>query len=283
VLFSAGIRSIGPLLIERGNVHQRAYLPAILRGDEIWCQGFSEPEAGSDLGAIRSTAHKIGDAYVLNGQKLWTSGAHLARRVFALFRTDPQSQGGAGLSFFLVDMHAPGVRVCPLLDLNGEHEFNQVFFDDVIAPVDDLVGEQDQGWEIAKRLMALARANNSPSAHVRRLLKRIDDAIDDATSQAYLLQFAALKIELEAFCVLEQRRTATLSSAAKASMLKLQGSELKQKACALALDIGCVTPGDDDTSSMALLQKQYLSSRAASIYSGTSEIHRNLIARALLR
>ena len=283
ILFNAGIRSIGPLLIEMGTPAQKAmHLPAILCGDELWCQGFSEPSAGSDLAAISSSARDAGGHFLLNGQKIWTTGAHLAQRMFAIFRTDPDSSGSAGLTFFLIDMASPGISVRPLLDLRGEHEFNEVFFDDVLVAAQDCVGPVNDGWRTAKRLMALARSNNSPASHTRRVLKRVREALGAEASPHEVLRLAELEAELDAFSALEQQPVskAAADQATRASVLKILGSELKQKACALALDIG-VSCADGERSTF--LQRQYFGSRAASIYSGANEIQRNILARALLK
>ncbi|MFT3728111.1 MAG: acyl-CoA dehydrogenase family protein [Terricaulis sp.] len=281
ILFAGGIRSIGPLLIEMGTPTQRArYLPAILSGDDLWCQGFSEPGAGSDLAAIAATAESDGAEFVLNGQKIWTTGAHLANRMFALFRSEHGSRGTAGLTFLVLDMATPGVSVRPILDLRGEHEFNEVFFDGARVPAENCVGAVHDGWRAAKRLMALARSNNSPASHVRRILKRVRDTLARDCPPGAMSRLVELEIEAEAFCALEQQHVcgAGGDEAMRASMLKIMGSELKQKACALALDVGASGLPRDAT---ALLERQYLGSRAASIYSGANEIQRNIIARAL--
>jgi len=283
VLFNAGIRSIGPLLIEMGTPEQQArYIQPILRGDELWCQGFSEPGAGSDLAAITARGRADGRRFVLNGQKIWTTGAHFSQRMFAIFRTDPDSTGTAGLTFFLLDMATPGIRVRPIFDLRGEHEFNQVFFDDVIANDNECVGEPGDGWRVAKRLMALARSNNSPASHTRRIVARLRASLPPDVSTALLTQLAQLEVELDAFCGLEQNSALLMpgnDDAVRASMLKIRGSELKQKACALALDIATSTCDPQ----VAMLARAYFGSRAASIYSGTNEIQRNIVARALLK
>jgi acyl-CoA dehydrogenase len=280
LLINAGIRSIGPLLIEMGAPKQQErYLPPILSGDELWCQGFSEPGAGSDLTAITSQGRVEGNQLILNGQKIWTTAAHLAQLMFALFRTDPQSRGSAGLTFVLLDMSTPGVSVRPIFDLRGEHEFNQVFFDDAVVDVENCVGAIDEGWRVAKRLMTLARANNSPASHTRRILRQIRQTLPDNISSTLRMRLAALEIELKAFAALEQAGPGADAAAIRASLLKIRGSELKQRACELALDIADAA----SEAQFSLLARQYLGSRAASIYSGTNEIQRNLVARALVR
>jgi acyl-CoA dehydrogenase len=150
VLFASGLRSLGPLLIELGtDAQRRKYLPAILSGDDLWCQGFSEPGAGSDLAAIATRAVRRDAVYVVTGSKIWTTGAHLANRMFAIVRTADGARRQEGLTFLLIDMESPGITVRPIIDLGGEHEFNQVFFDRVRVPIGDRVGEENDGWSVA--------------------------------------------------------------------------------------------------------------------------------------
>ena len=286
VLFAAGVRSLGPLLIELGTPSQRErYLPAILSGEDLWCQGFSEPGAGSDLAAISTRAVRRGDTYEITGQKIWTTGAHLANRMFAIVRTADGARRQEGLTFLLVDMQSPGVTVHPIVDLAGEHEFNQVFFDAARAPISDRVGAENDGWSVAKRLMQLARANNTPAALVRRALRRAARALDCAGAAAepsMRSRLASLAVELEAF---EQLELAALpadrpaaGNAASSSLLKLIGSELHQRVAELAMEVG--GPGAARAGDLAM--RRHLAVRAASIYSGTSETQRNVIARQLL-
>lgn len=292
LLFASGLRSLGPLLIEQGSPAQRErYLPAMLSGEDTWCQGFSEPGAGSDLANIATTAARRGDSYVVNGTKIWTTGAHLSNRMFAIVRTAVGAKPQDGLTFLLLDMDTPGITVTPIIDLAGEHEINQVFFDDVRVPVGNVVGDENAGWGVAKRLMQLARSNNSPSTLVRRILHRGAQALADidGDDDGLHARLAALQIELEAFAQLEQdalpngrpRPTDDVTP----SMLKLIGSELHQKVAAFALDVaGPMAMTDRQGADLANAHptSKHLSVRAATIYSGTSETHRNIIARWLL-
>lgn len=294
LLFATGLRSLGPLLIECGTPAQRArYLPAMLSGEDMWCQGFSEPGAGSDLANIVTRARRDGDDYIIDGTKIWTTGAHLANRMFAIVRTANGARPQHGLTFLLIDLDTPGITIAPIIDLAGEHEVNQVFFDGVRVPAGNRVGAEDEGWAIAKRLMQLARANNSPSALVRRILHRGAQALralddEDAT---LLARLARLQIELEAFAQVEQDALPSgrprAHDDATPSMLKLIGSELHQKVAAFALDVAGPTAmaarhGSDEDGGGAHAMAKYLTVRAATIYSGTSETHRNVIARWML-
>ena len=299
LLFAGGLRSLGPLLIEMGTPAQKArFLPAILNGDDLWCQGFSEPGAGSDLAAISTRATIAGNAYVLNGSKIWTTGAHLANRMFAIVRTGDFARRQQGLTFLLLDMESPGLSVKPILGLAGEHEFNQVFFDDVRVPISNRIGDQDNGWAVAKRLMTLARSNNTPAALVGRVLRRTAAAIAQAgeTLEPEVRScLANLQIRLEAF---QQLELAALPAGrvgpndpAMASVLKLVGSELHQDIAQLAMQVSGPFAAanlhglkftDLDVESGARAMAKHLSVRAASIYSGTSETQRNLIAKHLI-
>ncbi|HEV2365596.1 MAG TPA: acyl-CoA dehydrogenase family protein [Caulobacteraceae bacterium] len=279
VLFAGGLRSLGPLLIEMGTPAQRRrYLAAILSGDDLWCQGFSEPGAGSDLAAVSTRAVLRDGCYELTGAKIWTTGAHLANRMFALVRTADGGRKQEGLTFLLVDMASPGLTVSPILDLAGRHEFNQVFFDGVRVPVANRVGEEGAGWAVAKRLMQLARSNNTPAALVRRALRRAEAALRAAPvgDPAVRARLASLAVELDAF---EAMELASIGGPERAPMLKLVGSELHQRLVELEMEIA----GPASLEAGGLSMARHFSVRAASIYSGSSETQRNVLARELLR
>ena len=299
VLFAAGLRSIGPLLIEMGTPAQKAqYLNRILSGDDLWCQGFSEPEAGSDLAAIRIRAARDGGVYRIDGTKIWTTGAHLANRMFAIVRTDDTGRKQQGMTFLLIDMDTPGITVTPILGLAGEHEFNQVFFDGVEVPVANRVGDENAGWSVAKRLMQLARSNNTPPALVRRVLMRTARdmvAHRDRLEPALLARLCELQIELEAYEQLEllalPSGRADAASPTSSSMLKLIGTELHQKVAELAMQVqgpfasaslASTHLGIPELDLGAHVMAKHLSVRAASVYSGASETQRNLMAQWLL-
>ena len=299
VLFAGGLRSVGPLLIEMGTPLQRGrYLPAILSGDDLWCQGFSEPGAGSDLAAISTRAEREGDHYRVNGSKIWTTGAHHSNRMFAIVRTHDGERRQQGLTFLLIDMDSPGLTVAPIIGLAGDHEFNQVYFDDVRVPVANRVGEEDEGWAVAKRLMQLARANNTPAALVRRMLRRAQRAVaavEPRQAVGMQRQLAGLEIELLAFEPLELAALPSgrpgAADQTTPSMLKLIGSELHQKIAELIVEaagpyaaaaMGALGLADEAVDLGAHAIAKHLAVRAATIYSGTSETQRNVIARQLL-
>ncbi len=299
ILFAGGVRSVGPLLIEMGTQQQRErYLPKILSGEDLWCQGFSEPGAGSDLAAVQTKAVLDGNEYVVNGSKIWSTGAHLSNRMFCLVRTENSSKPQQGISFLLIDMDAQGLSIEPILMMNGEHEFNQVRFDDVRVPSANLVGVENDGWTAAKVLMRHARASNTTSGHLHRAMRAVR-LLEGRTPGGIEASLASvidqLAIELTAFDVLEARcREKLLKSnderqeRATASFLKTTATELHQKISEVGMKVGgtygTLRPSrvvDDDglLAAGALATSKYLGHRAASIYSGTNEIHRNQLFR----
>jgi acyl-CoA dehydrogenase len=297
-VFGVGLRSIGPLLIEMGTEAQKSrYLEAILRGDDLWCQGFSEPGAGSDLAAITCRADRDGDHYVINGTKIWTTGAHHANRMFGIFRSRQCPKKQQGMTFLLLDMDSLGLTVQPILGLAGEHEFNQIFFDNVRVPLENRVGEEDDGWTVAKRLMQLARSNNTPAVLVKKVLARTARAIaqlEPGYEPSLRTRLMALEIELTAF---EQMELAALATGRPRpndntvpSVLKLTGSELHQRVSELAKDVAgqyamaglsAVGLNGAELDVGAHATAKYLAVRAATIYSGSSETQRNVVAAQL--
>ncbi len=275
VLQSSGVRTIGPLIIEDGSPAQKKrYLPAILCGEHEWCQGFSEPQAGSDLSALSLRAEQDGDDFILTGSKLWTSFAQYATHMFLLARSDPGSRGGEGLVFLLVEMNRPGIDVRPIRFIDGQHETNEVFFDKVRTPASDRIGTIGGGWKMAKRLMSIARSNNTTTGVLRRALRAAQREATDSDSivQAKLSDLGRRIDDFEAF---ETRVAAGLVSVAPApatSALKLLATELHQDITEIGLE---AAPHS------AFAQAKYLATRAATIYSGTSEVHRNILSRAI--
>lgn len=299
VLFAGGLRSLGPLLIEMGSPEQQArYLPAILSGEDLWAQGFSEPGAGSDLAAISTRAEHCSGGYRVHGQKIWTTGAHLANRMFALVRTADLGKRQLGLTFLLIDMDSPGLTVRPIIDLAGHHEFNEVFLDGVEVPVANRVGDENDGWTVAKRLMSLARSNNTPPALVARSLRRTRHLAEqrrETLETSVWRRLAGLAVELDAYTALELALlpSGRIDAAQRTapSMLKTLGTELNQRIVELAAEIvgpygaaglPALALGDESLDDGARAMAKHFCARASTIYSGTSETQRNLIAAALL-
>ncbi|WP_370233996.1 MULTISPECIES: acyl-CoA dehydrogenase family protein [Henriciella] len=278
VLMSSGIRTIGPLIISMGTPEQKhRYLPAILSGRHEWCQGFSEPQAGSDLTALSLKAELDGDDFILNGTKLWTSFAQTATHMFLLARSERNSSGRDGIVFLLVDLSLPGIKVQPIRCIDGSAEVSEVFFDNVRTPARDRIAAIGEGWKAARKLMEIARSNNTTTGVLRaawRSAKRHVLALD-IPDEALLSRLAGLDADIQAFEALEGRLASGhpfLKPASRASLIKLRATELRQQITEIGLAAQPNHP---------LAQTQYFSTRAATIYSGTSEIHRNGLAHAI--
>jgi alkylation response protein AidB-like acyl-CoA dehydrogenase len=300
VLSGFGFNMVGPAIIRYGTAQQKAeLLPRILNADLWWCQGYSEPGAGSDLASVQTRAERDGDEYVVTGQKIWTSAAEDADWIFALVRTDPAAKPQRGISFLLIDMSSPGITVEPLIAFNGRRLWNQVFFDAVRVPVANRLGEENQGWTVAKSLLGDERLLVSRVAENKRLLGRIRELLADegASAQAaatLVSRIAELEIRLSA---LEMTSLRILTEAdrggqigAEPSMLKLKGSELVQAMDLLMLEaIGYwAMPGDSGGERAAgPANAEYVASglfhhRGYTIAGGTSEVQHNIIAKQVL-
>jgi alkylation response protein AidB-like acyl-CoA dehydrogenase len=296
-----GLGMVGPLLIQFGSDAQKArYLPKILSGEEVWCQGYSEPNAGSDLASLKLRAERDGDTYVLNGQKTWTSYAQFADWIFVLARTEPGAKKQNGIGFFLVDMKTPGLRVSPFVTLANTRSLCDTWFDHVRVPKENVVGEPMMGWTYAKALLGhertiVARIGKSTRQILR--IKRIarDTLVDGEPAlhhPAYRARIARLEMELEALRIANYRTIggAQLGKAPgpEASILKLCGTEIQQACFELMMDLmahhglswfnesGAIPSREESVAS----QHNYL--RAATIYAGSSEIQKNIIAKSIL-
>lgn len=298
---------IGPVIYTFGTDMQKAqHLPGIRDGSVFWCQGYSEPGAGSDLASLKTRAVREGDDYVVNGQKIWTTQAHWADWIFCLVRTDPAAKAQQGISFLLIDMTTPGITVRPIISIDGLHHLNEVFFNDVRVPAGNLIGEVNQGWTYAKFLLANERAGLAGTAHLRVLLEHLRIRAFDMSekSGAPLAGFAGrlgdLSIEVDALEALERRALcAAPGSAAAASLampLKVLGTTLQQRVAELGIDLAgpealplgseaafaSPTNQPDLNASGPVLMEHYLFKRAASLYGGTSEVQRTIIAKAVM-
>ena len=310
LLFNMGIRHIGPILMAEGTpVQQDYYLPRVLSGEHIWCQGYSEPGAGSDLASLKLRAVRDEDHYVLNGSKIWTTGAHFATHMFCLVRTADDGRKQEGITFLLLPMDTPGLDIQPIISISGDHEFNQVFFNDVRVPVANRVGDDGDGWRVAKTLMQHARSNNVNTGWVREALARVtrlaareqtgtgDTLCEDS---AFRRKLAEAEIFLDRVEVLELRVLAAThqgeSPGAISSVLKTLGSEVKQRITELAAEAVAwyglpFQPEALDPYGHPLIigpeqavtvMPTYLNERAATIYSGASEVQRDVLAKRVL-
>jgi len=304
-----GLRMVGPCIQRYGTPEQKAfYLPRILAGEDYWCQGYSEPGSGSDLASLQMRAERDGDDYVLNGSKIWTTHAHFANRMFCLVRTSFEGKPQKGITFLLLEMDTPGIEVKPIITLAGEHEVNQVFFDNVRVPVANRLGEENDGWTVAKYLLEFERGGSSaPGMKVSLARLREMAATEGGDLGQPLLgdpvfraRLAELEIALEAIEMTEHRVMTELSSGKNpgpaSSMLKTQATEMTQKIDGLAIDTAAYyafvdqpkarEPGSNETpvgpEHSLVAMPRYLNNRAASIYGGSNEIQRDIMARLVL-
>jgi alkylation response protein AidB-like acyl-CoA dehydrogenase len=292
----------GPTILIYGTEAQKArFLPKIISSDEIWCQGFSEPNAGSDLASVRTKAERRGDKFIVNGQKIWTSYAQYSQWCFALVRTDPDAPKHKGLSFLLIDMNSPGILIRPLRQISGECEFNETFFDDVEVPVENLVGEVNEGWKIAMTTLAYERGPEDCLGRQIRFKQELEHLIDVAsvtprqdgvlTDDPLVLEKLGRSIvEVEAMRLVALRSFSRYlhgeSRGPDASIIKLYWSHAAQRMYEGALDIlgpeAVISGNDPQAAASGRFQMSYLQSKAFSIYSGSSEIQRNIIGERLL-
>ncbi len=284
---------VGPVIAAFGSHElKERFLPATANLDIWWSQGFSEPDAGSDLASLRTTAVRDGDVYVVNGQKTWTTLGQYGDWIFNLVRTDPSApKKQQGISFLLIDMTSPGVTVRPIELIDGGHEVNEVFFDNVRVPVENLVGEENRGWDYAKFLLGNERVGVAPVGATKRLLAQAKEwageQLDDPLVAA---EFASLENDLMAL-ELTALRVVADSSGGKAhpasSVLKLKGSELQQAVMELVMDLAgpaslATGEGSGVPQWAQVATPRYLNFRKASIYGGSNEVQRQIIAGTIL-
>jgi len=304
-----GVNMVGPVIIAFGSPWQKQhYLPRILSSEDWWCQGYSEPGAGSDLASLKTRAERRGEHYVVNGQKTWTTLAQYADMIFCLVRTASTGKRQEGISFLLIDMRTPGVTVRPIITLDGEHEVNEVWFEDVEVPVENLVGEEGRGWTYAKFLLAHERsgiAGVGASKRELRMLKYI--ASQERRNGRALIEdlrfrdrIARVEIDLMALEITNLRMLAAeregRAPGAEVSMLKIKGTDIQQALTELMMDaIGpYALPHLPDAwgnhwlgehvgpDYAAPLAARYFNYRKVSIYGGSNEIQRNIVAQHIL-
>ncbi|HEY8490107.1 MAG TPA: acyl-CoA dehydrogenase family protein [Dehalococcoidia bacterium] len=292
-----GVQMIGPILILYGTEQQkREHLPKITSGEVQWCQGYSEPGAGSDLAGLQTRAVRDGDDYVINGQKIWTSGAHRADWMFMLARTDPEAPKHRGISMFLVDMKTPGITVQPLVTMAGDHVFNQEYFDNVRVPKENLVGEENRGWYIGAALLDFERSNIGASIGMKHTVRDLVQYVHEAKAgrqplsahnyEAARLELADRMVEAEVAKLISYRVISIQKRGGipnyEASMNKLYRSEAGQRVARTGMKLlglyGGLYRGSKWVPLRGRLSHSYLSSVSGTIAAGTSEINRNVIA-----
>ena len=303
---------VGPIIYAIGSEAQKKrFLPPILSGEHFWAQGFSEPNSGSDLASLKTRAVREGDEYVLNGQKIWTSEAQYCDWIFMLVRTSTEGRPQAGISFLLVDLKSPGITVRPIIGLEGGHILNEVFFEDVRVPVENLIGEENQGWTYAKQLLGAERTHSAEVPRCKGLLARCKAVAaqtlfrDRPLSQDphFARRVAQLEVEILAhettlWRVVAEEDAGVHSAAPTPSILKVKGTELAQRAGALLVealgdealphyverDYFLNPPADAPGAPIAHgAVSDFLYRRSMTIYGGANEVQRNIIAAQLLR
>ncbi|MEO7496785.1 MAG: acyl-CoA dehydrogenase family protein [Massilia sp.] len=302
-----GINMVAPVIMAFGNQAQKDYfLPRILSCEDWWCQGYSEPGAGSDLASLKTTAVRDGDSYIVNGQKTWTTLAQHADMIFCLVRTDSGVRKQEGIAFLLIDMHSPGVTVRPIITLDEDHEVNEVFFDNVRVPLANLVGEENKGWTYAKYLLGHERTGIAAVGRSKQELRQLKafaasqskNGISLLADPLFGAKVAALEIELMALEITALRVLAQAHKAPgpEASVLKVRGSEIQQTLAELMMEAAgplalqfdpAYLEGDAQHSAgasddAAPLAAHYFNMRKTSIYGGSNEIQRNIIAQMIL-
>lgn len=296
-LGSFGLKMLAPTLMHYGSEEQkRRYLPRILSGEDIWCQGYSEPGAGSDLASLKTRAELIDGHWVVNGQKMWTTMAHEANMMFALVRTDPDApKRQMGISLLLIDLATPGIDIRPILLLNGERTTNEVFFDNVRVPAENLVGEPHQGWTYSRVVLGNERLSIARIGLNRRQLaklKRIAGEQGLLDAPLFAAKVAAAEIELAAIeamaTAMLERVRAGVAPGIEANMLKIRGSELQQRLAELLVEAAGARAipfgpeaADPDRLWAGALFKNHFDTRVVTIYGGSNEIQRNIIAKSL--
>ncbi|HEV2229067.1 MAG TPA: acyl-CoA dehydrogenase family protein [Steroidobacteraceae bacterium] len=309
-VLSFGPRMVAPVIMTFGNPAQQEYfLPRILTGEHWWCQGYSEPGAGSDLASLKTRAERRGDSYVVNGQKTWTTLAQYANWIFCLVRTSQEGRPQAGISFLLIDMKSPGITVRPIVMLDGEHEINEVWFDNVEVPVANRVGAENEGWTCAKFLLGHERVSNAALGASKRALRELKAIAAAAPTGGgrplievprFRDRIAEVEIDLMALEVMVLRVIAMdrerHTPGPEASLLKLHGSRIQQAISELAMEaLGPYAPlhqplalsadwaGSVSGPAPGLgITGRYFNYRKVSIYAGSNEIQRSIIARHML-
>lgn len=308
---SFNVAMIGPVIATFGtDAQKRRFLPRIRRLDDWWCQGFSEPGAGSDLASLKASARRDGEHYVVNGSKIWQGMAHYADWMFTLVRTDPTATKQAGISMLLIDLRLPGVEVRPIVTMDGRHEVNAVFLDEVRVPVDCRVGEENGGWAITKFLLGNERTGIARVGMSRHILRRARTLAQQriasggeclADDPVFRQAAAALEIELHALEITQMRLIAEADAHSgtpdpRSSILKIRGTQLRQQASELMLSVAgpralaaagefqafADGPWPAQAPWSTTVAPVYLSLRAASIYGGSTEVQKNILAKTVL-
>ena len=308
-LLPFGLSMVGPVIYTFGNEEQKKkFLPRILSSEDWWCQGYSEPGAGSDLASLRTKAVREGDHYIVNGAKTWTTLAQYADWMFCLVRTDPDVKAQEGISFLLIDMKTPGITVRPIITMDGSHEVNEVFLEDVKVPVDNLIGEENKGWTYAKFLLGNERSGIAGVARSKKAIERLRDLASSESidgeplinNEEFVRKISEVEIDLTALEVTELRTLASESRGKgpgpESSILKVKGTEIQQAITELTLEamgnyahvqvpLDGTSEGNEFVAGPeagAGSAQTYFNVRKTSIFGGSNEIQHNIIAKMVL-
>ena len=300
-LIPLGLRMLAPVIFRYGTKEQQDhYLPKMLSAEHYWCQGYSEPGSGSDLASLKTRAEKDGDEYIVNGTKIWTTHAQYADHIFCLVRTNPEGKPQAGISFLLIDMATPGITVEPIITMAGDHEVNQVFFDNVRVPVTNLVGPENEGWNVAKYLLEFERGGSAVATRLQVDMAELKLLLRDLPEEHELKKRRAkTDIELSALSQMETDMQAKVASGknpgAGSSLMKIMASSLGQMISTLQMEAianysipynnrllldGIATIGREEDQ---VITASYLNDRASSVFGGAREVQKSIIAKSVLR
>jgi alkylation response protein AidB-like acyl-CoA dehydrogenase len=299
-----GLKMVGPVLYAFGTEEQKKrFLPSILASDEWWCQGYSEPGSGSDLASLKTKAVLDGDDYIVTGAKIWTTYAQFADWIFCLVRTNSDGKKQQGITFLLIDMKSPGIKVNPIVSIDNHHSLNEVEFNDVRVPVANRIGEQDKGWTYAKALLAHERTSIAEVGDTKRKLRQVKELAAQElgggaslmTEPSFQARLSDIEIELMALEFTELRVLAAVASGgapgAESSLLKIKGTELQQAVQSLLMDVAAyyqgVLPNDLSADQLghefgSKARQAFMYGRAATVYGGSNEVQKNIIAKAVL-
>ena len=299
-LIPLGLRMLAPVLFKYGTKEQQDYyLPKMLSAEHYWCQGYSEPGSGSDLASLKTRAERDGDFYVVNGTKIWTTNAHHADHIFCLVKTNPDVKPQAGISFLLIEMNTPGINVEPIITMAGDHEVNQVFFDNVRVPISNIVGPENDGWKVAKYLLEFERGGSSVAtrlhvdmAELKMLLDRVEgeDALKGRAKEIGIKISALSQMETD----MQSKIARGEKPGAGSSLMKIMASTLGQEISTIKMEaIGNYSLPHNN---LLLLNKEvtigepehqtisagYLNDRASTVFGGAREVQKNIIAKSVL-
>ncbi len=299
-LIPLGLRMLAPVLFKYGTkAQQDYYLPKMLSAEHYWCQGYSEPGSGSDLASLRTRADRDGDFYVVNGTKIWTTNAHHADHIFCLVKTDPDVKPQAGISFLLIEMNTPGISVEPIVTMAGDHEVNQVFFDNVRVPTSNIVGPENDGWKVAKYLLEFERGGSSVTTRLHVDMAELRMLLDQAELEDALKKRAEeIGIKISALSQMETDMQSKIARGEKpgagSSLMKIMASTLGQEISTIKMEaIGNynlphnnllllneeVTIGEPEHQTISA---GYLNDRASTVFGGAREVQKNIIAKSVL-